>query len=234
MDISKLLRDILLRAYNTAKENKNEYVTPEHLILGALEYDVFKNVIIKLNGNVDVLKEDLKKYIDQHIDKIRDDEDPEESFGIKNVLILATQQAAFSERKYVSLEHVLAAIYALKDSYAVYYLQKQGISKHDLLFELSHNKSEEESLEKDAIKIIRIDKSEENKGRKEKGIISSFCTNLTELINEEDNYPLVGRKDIIDRTIQILCRRTKNNPIHIGEPGVGKTAITMGLARLIK
>ncbi|MDU5107389.1 AAA family ATPase [Clostridium sp.] len=230
MDISKVVRDILLRAYSTAKTNKNEYVTPEHLLLSALEDDVFKNVIVKLNGNVEELKDDLISYINENLDKFEEDGEPEESFGIKNVLIVATQQAAFSERNYVALEHVISAIYALKDSYAVYYLDKQGITKQDLLFELSHNKSEEEDLAKDAIKIIRVNKPEE---KKDKSIVSTFCTNLTELI-EEDNYPLVGREDIIDRTIQILCRRTKNNPIHIGEPGVGKTAITMGLAKQIK
>lgn len=231
MDISKVVRDILLRAYSTAKNNKNEYVTPEHLLLSALEDDVFKDIIIKLNGNVDELRDDLIGYINENLDKFEDDGEPEESYGIKNVLIVATQQAAFSERNYVALEHVISAIYALKDSYAIYFLEKQGITKQDLLFELSHNKSEEEDLAKDAIKIIRVNKSEE---KKDNSIVNKFCTNLTELIVEEDNYPLVGREDIIDRTIQILCRRTKNNPIHIGEPGVGKTAITMGLAKLIK
>lgn len=230
MDISKIVRDVLLRAYSTAKENKNEYVTPEHLLLSALEEDAFKEVIIKLNGNVDELKSDLNVYINEYVEKLEDGE-PEESFGIKNILIVATQQAAFSEKNFVSLEHVISAIYALKDSHAVYYLEKQGISKQELLFELSHNKSEEDELAKDAIKIIRVNKGED---KKDKSIVNNFCTNLTELIDEEDNYPLVGRKDIIDRTIQVLCRRTKNNPIHIGEPGVGKTAITMGLAKLIK
>ena len=230
MDISKVVRDILLRAYSTAKTNKNEYVTPEHLLLSALDDDVFKNIIVKLNGNIDELRYDLTSYINENLEKFEEDGEPEESFGIKNVLIVATQQAAFSERNYVALEHVISAIYALKDSYAVYYLDKQGITKQDLLFELSHNKLEEEDLAKDAIKIIKVNKSEE---KKDKSIVRTFCTNLTELI-EEDNYPLVGREDIIDRTIQILCRRTKNNPIHIGEPGVGKTAITMGLAKQIK
>ena len=233
MDISKIVRDVLLRAYSIAKENKNEYVTPEHLLLSALKEDIFKDVIVKLNGNVDELESDLNSYIDEYVDKFEDGE-PEESFGIKNILIVATQQAVFSERNFVSLEHVISAIYTLKDSHAVYYLDKQGISKQELLFELSHNKLEEDNLARDAIKIIRVNKVEDKKDEKHKSIVNNFCTKLTELINEEDNYPLVGRKDIIDRTIQVLCRRTKNNPIHIGEPGVGKTAITMGLAKLIK
>lgn len=230
MDISKVVRDVLLRAYSKAKEYKSEYVTPEHLLLSSLEEDIFKESIIKLNGDVELLKSDLINYINEYVDKIEEGE-PDESLGIKNILIIATQQAVFSERKFVSLEHIISAIYTLKDSHAVYYLEKQGISKQELLFELSHNKSEEDNLAKDAIKIIKIDKVEDNEENK---VSNTFLTNLTEEVGEEDNYSLIGRKDILDRTIQILCRRTKNNPIHIGEPGVGKTAITMGLAKLIK
>lgn len=229
MDISKIVRDVLLRAYSIAKENNSEYVTPEHLLLSALEENSFKNVILRLNADIDELKGDLNKYIDEYIDK-QEDGEPEESYGIKNILIVSTQQAAFSERNFVALEHIISALYALKDSHAVYYLEKQGIDKQQLLFELSHNKSEEENLAKDAIKIIKVNKEEFSK---EKSIVNTYCRELTESI-EDDEYPLIGRKDIIDRTIQILCRRTKNNPVHIGEPGVGKTAITMGLAKLIR
>lgn len=230
MDISKVVRDILLRSYNNAKENKNEYVTPEHLLFSALEEEYFIEAIKKLNGDVEELKSDLASYIDEYVDKIEDGE-PEESFGIRNILIVATQQAAFSERNIVALEHIIAAIYALKDSYAVFFLEKQGINKQELLFELSHNKSEDENVSKDAIRIIRADKTHE---KSNKSIINSYCTNLIDSVSQEESDPLIGRKDIIDRTIQILCRRTKNNPVHIGEPGVGKTAITLGLAKLIK
>lgn len=229
MDISKIVRDVLLRAYSIAKENNSEYVTPEHLLLSALEENSFKNVILRLNADIDELKGDLNKYIDEYIDK-QEEGEPEESYGIKNILIVSTQQAAFSERNFVALEHIISALYALKDSHAVYYLEKQGIDKQQLLFELSHNKSEEENLAKDAIKIIKVNKEESSK---EKSIVNTYCRELTES-SEDDEYPLIGRQDIIDRTIQILCRRTKNNPVHIGEPGVGKTAITMGLAKLIR
>ncbi|MBS5950794.1 MAG: AAA family ATPase [Clostridium sp.] len=229
MDISKIVRDVLLRAYSIAKESNSEYVTPEHLLLSALEENSFKNVILRLNADIDELKGDLNKYIDEYIDK-QEDGEPEESYGIKNILIVSTQQAAFSERNFVALEHIISALYALKDSHAVYYLEKQGIDKQQLLFELSHNKAEEENLAKDAIKIIKVNKEDSSK---EKSIVNTYCRELTEFI-EDDEYPLIGRKDIIDRTIQILCRRTKNNPVHIGEPGVGKTAITMGLAKLIR
>lgn len=237
MDISKIVREVLIRAYRIAHENNNEYITPEHLVLSALEEDVFKETITKLNGNVKDLKDDLINYIDNNIDKVENRE-PEESYGIKNVLILATQQAAFSERNMVALEHIMAAIYSLRDSYAVYFLQKQGIEKQDLLYELSHNQSEKENIAKDAIKIIKINPLEHrnlnsnlNSGASK--TINKYCTELTNSL-EIDDHSLIGRKDIINRTIQILSRKTKNNPVHVGEPGVGKTAITMGLVKLIK
>ena len=162
MDISKIVRDVLLRAYSIAKESNSEYVTPEHLLLSALEENSFKNVILRLNADIDELKGDLNKYIDEYIDK-QEDGEPEESYGIKNILIVSTQQAAFSERNFVALEHIISALYALKDSHAVYYFEKQGIDKQQLLFELSHNKAEEENLAKDAIKIIKVNKEDSSK-----------------------------------------------------------------------
>lgn len=237
MDISRIVREVLIRAYKIANDNNNEYITPEHLVLSALEEEVFKDAITKLNGNVKELKEDLINYIDNNIDKVENKE-PEESYGIKNVLILATQQASFSERNMVALEHIMAAIYALKDSYAVYFLQKQGIEKQDLLYELSHNQVEKENISKDAIKIIKINPLEyknmnTNINTDTNKTLSKYCTELTNSL-DIDEYSLIGREDIINRTIQILSRKTKNNPVHVGEPGVGKTAITMGLVKLIK
>ena len=232
MDISKIVKDVLLRAYKIAKDNKDEFVTPEHLLLSALQENMFKEAITKLRGNVMELQYDLTNYIEENIAKIEGN-DPEESYGIKNILIIATQQAAFGTRNLVALENVISAIYTLKDNYGVAYLNKQGIDKSELLFELSNNKEEESNVSKDAIRIFRTNKLDEPKVIDDKNKISNYCEVLTDL-KEEENDPLIGRRDIIDRTIQILCRRTKNNPVHVGEPGVGKTAITMGLAELIK
>ena len=229
MDISKIVREILIRAYTIAKEDKSEFITPEHILLSSLQEDIFKDVLIKLNGNIEELKTDLVDYINEYVEKI-DDGEPEESIGVKNIILIATQQAAFSERKYVGLEHIMHAIYSLKDSYAVYFLEKQGLEKRDILFELSHNKVEENNLEKDAIKIIKINKEEKVLKEKEK---SSFYTNLNEELKDSNDLSLIGREDIIERTIQILSRKTKNNPMHLGEPGVGKTAIAKGLVKLI-
>ncbi|MEG1718652.1 MAG: AAA family ATPase, partial [Bacteroidales bacterium] len=111
------------------------------------------------------------------------------------------------------------------ESYGAYYVLEQGVTKRDLLFELCHVDEESDMKEKDT--------DLEDKGVKDDASsISKYATNLSELAKTSED-PLVGREDILQRTLQVLCRREKNNPIHIGEPGVGKTAITMGLAKLI-
>jgi len=236
MDISKIVRDLLIRAFKMAKDNKNEFITAEHILLSALEEDKFKNAIEKLNGNVKELKDDLIYYIDNLVTKYEFyGIEPEESQAVKNIFLVATQQATLSNKNLVELQHMIFALFSLKDSYAVYYLLKQGIDKTNLVYELAHDKSEEKEVIKDFIKIIKVKQTPNDKSNEEDKKIKDNNKLLIDLIDNisEENL-LIGREDIIDRTIQVLSRKTKNNPIHLGEPGVGKTAITMGIARLIK
>ena len=236
MDISKIVRDLLIRAFKIAKDNKNEFVTPEHILLSALEEEKFILAIEKLNGDIKELEQDLKDYIDNFINKYEGyGIEPEESYGLKNIFLLATQQAAISDKNLVQLQHIIFALLSLKDSYAVYYLAKIGIEKDSLIYELAHDKNEEEDIIKDSIKIIKIKANQNNDNKtisNKSDEVNKFLRDLTEEVS--DDNMLIGRKDIIDRTIQILSRKTKNNPIHVGEPGVGKTSITIGIAKLIK
>ena len=128
---------------------------------------------------------------------------------------------------------MISAIYDLEDSYAQYYLLEQGIEKRELLYKLCHDGIENTYYvnheENDREELV-IEEKEDNK---KESLIKNLTSNLNEYVKNEYTDPLIGRDDILNRTIQILCRRTKNNPIHVGEPGVGKTAITLGLARLI-
>lgn len=229
MKISRMLSRILVRAYKLARDNNDEYVTPEHLLLSALEEEEFQKAIVKSNGDIEDIKKKLKEYIDEYVTKL-EGEEPEESIGTKKVLFFATQQATFSERSVVDIEHLIAAIYSLKDSYAIYYLEEQGIEKRDLLLHLSH-REEENTKDDSKDKILLI--TEKKEKVKKSSVTDNYTVNLTKLVREGKSDPLIGRQDIIDRTFQILCRRTKNNPIHIGEPGVGKTAIILGIAKLI-
>ncbi|GAB6169924.1 ATP-dependent Clp protease ATP-binding subunit ClpA [Clostridium carnis] len=228
MEISKSVREILLKAYNEATKNNDEFITPEHLLYCALDNEKFRKAILNCNGKIDELKSNLRNYIDEHINRLDTDE-PEESFGVKNILLIATEQAIYSERNSVELEHIIAAFYSLKNNYGTYFLEEQGITKRDLLFYLSHEDVEKRSL-KSNIFVIKGDSDKENK---ENVSLSSYSKNLINEVKNNEIDTLIGREDIIERTIQILCRRTKNNPIHIGEPGVGKTAITLGLAKKI-
>ena len=134
-----------------------------------------------------------------------------------------------SGKNVIEIEHILSVIYMMEDSYALYFLNLEGIDKRDLLFTLCHEEGNVKSEESE-------EKASKNKGEQKgnnKSIIEKYTVNLNEFVKEQDNNLLVGRQDVLDRTVQILCRRTKNNPIHVGEPGVGKTSIVLGLARLI-
>lgn len=234
MKISRKLSKLLVRAYRFARENNNEYVTPEHLLYSALDEEEFIDAVVKCNGDVDSIKSKIRDYIDEYVSKT-DEIEPEESIGAKKMLFFATQQAAFSENEVVGLEHLIAGLFSLKDCYAVYFLEEEGITKRDLLMHLCHientEENKEESDEKNKVVLI---KSEEPKSTpRKKSNLDKFSVELIEKMKKDKDTILVGREDIVDRTVQILCRKTKNNPIHIGEPGVGKTSITMGLAKLI-
>jgi ATP-dependent Clp protease ATP-binding subunit ClpA len=231
MRVTKMVNDILLDAYDEAKKNSDEYVTPEHLLYACLlQEDIFL-AVESCGGKIEELKEKLKKYIEENISKsdTRAEKafEPNESFGFQQVLFAASLQAESSGRDVIEAHHIISAIFNLEDSYARYFLEEQGITRKDLLFYLSHST---EDFDEEQEEFIKEDINEEEE---KESIIEKYTTNLTKLVVEESKDPLIGREGILNRTIQILCRRSKNNPVHIGEPGVGKTAITMGLAKLI-
>ena len=132
------------------------------------------------------------------------------------------------------MEHLISAIYDLENSYASFYLQEEGIEKRDLLYKLCHeNYNNDDYISEGLISEENEEIDNEINVNNKKDLIKTLTVNLNEQVKGENSDPLIGREEILERTIQILCRRTKNNPIHVGEPGVGKTAITLGLARLI-
>ncbi|MBE6072266.1 MAG: ATP-dependent Clp protease ATP-binding subunit ClpA [Clostridium butyricum] len=237
MKVTSEVNDILVKAYEEAKEKNSEYITPEHLLYAATFDNQVKSAIEELGGDISSLRYNLKTYIKTYIN-VRNGE-PQESIDFQKVILKANEQVTFSQREAIDVEHIMAAIFDLEESYALYYLQQEGITKRELLFYLCHTNDEfsnsilenrsEENEDKEKFEL-----SEEAKNKKkEDAFLHKFTVDLTEKAMEEDLDPLIGRKNILDRTIQILCRRNKNNPIHIGESGVGKTAITLGLAKLI-
>lgn len=254
MEITKIVSDMLFRAYKRAKDNNDEYITPEHLVYSALENDEFKVIITKCGGDIDKLKGNLEKYIKEYVTKVENSE-PEESLGVKNIFYMAAQYVVFSGKKRIGLEHIIASLFSLEECFGVYFLEEQGLTKRDLLMNLCHKniesnllddiESDEASHINDELEWVDINLDEEfnifdniedyslGENNKKKSILEAYTINLTDLVKKNDSDPLIGREDIIERTLQILSRRTKNNPVHIGESGVGKTAITLGLAKLI-
>lgn len=235
MKITKTVNDILVEAYKIANNKRHEYVTPEHLLLASLKNKRFLEAIKGCGGDAQKLTDNLNDYLDKYVSKV-EGKDAKESFGMENILFIATQQAVFSGKNKIDLEHIISALYELENSYAVYYLSEQGINKRDLLFDLCHRESEimlENSNDEIFLDNNLNDEYDEAEELDKETIIKKYAKNLTQEVNQINKDPLIGRQDILDRTIQILCRRTKNNPIHVGEVGVGKTAITLGLAKLI-
>lgn len=235
MKITKTVNDILVEAYKIANNKRHEYVTPEHLLLASLKNKRFLEAIKGCGGDAQKLTDNLNDYLDKYVSKV-ERKDAKESFGMENILFIATQQAVFSGKNKIDLEHIISALYELENSYAVYYLNEQGINKRDLLFDLCHRESEimlENSNDEIFLDNNLNDEYDEAEELDKETIIKKYAKNLTQEVNQINKDPLIGRQDILDRTIQILCRRTKNNPIHVGEVGVGKTAITLGLAKLI-
>ena len=233
MEISREVNEIILKSYYFAKSNKDEFITAEHLLYGITFEDRFINALEELNYNAIDLRKKLDEYISEYIEEGNTDS-PVESYSFQQAIIKASEQAIFSSKKSITMEHLISAIYDLENSYASFYLQEEGIEKRDLLYKLCHeNYNNDDYISEGLISEENEEIDNEINVNNKKDLIKTLTVNLNEQVKGENSDPLIGREEILERTIQILCRRTKNNPIHVGEPGVGKTAITLGLARLI-
>ena len=237
MKITGELNDILIKAYEEAKNLNSEYITPEHLLYAATFDEKVAYAIEKCGGDINNLQYNLRTYIRTYVTTTAGE--PQESFEFQKVILAADEQVKYSGKEVIDTDHILAAMFNLEESYALYFLLQEGVTKRDLLFYLCHEEKEEETgiddIKGEALESLEqnINEEDEQKGRKkEDAFLNKYTTDLIEKVRENCD-PLVGRQDILDRTIQILCRRSKNNPVHVGEAGVGKTAITLGLAKLI-
>lgn len=228
MQLEKRLNNIILSAFYEAKQEKHEYVTAEHIFYSSLFDEDVIRVLNELNLNIEDLKKELKLYLDQNIPKNLATRDVIQSAGFQTLMNIAASKAASSNRLIVELGDVLVAIYDLKESYVGYLLRSEGVERFDLLNIISHGEYESEK---------NVETGENGQNHQEKmspeELLRQYSADLTELAAGGELDPIIGRENILERTIQVLLRRKKNNPIHVGEPGVGKTAITEGLAQLI-
>lgn len=230
MHVSNEVASILNMIFSYAKDAHYEYVTPELLLYIICRNKVFANAFVRCGGDLKRLEKDLKGYLDNYMEEdIREELTPELSGAMGEVLARAWESAQNSGKMAAELSHIVHAVYQLDESYAVYYMTVQGVEHTRLLQEMAIIDGEKCS------DFVRAD-AEQNIGEYEEGQESGMLwQQFAVCINDalEDVNPLIGREDELERTMQILCRRDKNNPMHIGEPGVGKTAITYGLARRI-
>jgi len=237
MKISESLNQIIMGAYAEANTRSHEFVTPEHLLYASLFFDDGSDIIQRCGGDPEHLKRVLAKHLREG-NPVVDGAQSVQSLGFQNVLERAVWHTTSAQKDIVELGDVLVSILDEKGSYASFFLKKEGITRLSLLNYISHGVSViPETTEVQRLGKKRDEGAPEHESREKDSdqskILRSFTTELTAKAKAGEMDPLIGREDVLERTIQVLCRRLKNNPVHVGEPGVGKTAITEGLAQLI-
>ena len=230
--LSKELEVSLNAAFKEARDYRHEFITVEHLLLALLDNGSVISVLSSCGADLSVLKQDLRYFVEETTPVLAesDSRETQPTLGFQRVLQRAVFHVQSSGKAEVTGANVLVAIYSEQDSQSVYLLKQQGISRLDVVNYLSHGVSrngEEESSD------YEQPATTENNEEGSKSALETYATNLNEMALEGKIDPLVGRKGEIERAIQVLCRRRKNNPLFVGEAGVGKTALAEGLALMI-
>ncbi len=229
--LSNELEYCLNDAFHQAREARHEYLTVEHLLLAILDTPKVREVLRACGADTIKLKQELKEHIDQSTPRLEEGEEREvqPTLGFQRVLQRAVFHVQSSGKKEVGVSNVLVAIFSEKQSHAVFLLNRQHVTRLDAVNYISHGLSKiaEEKTDKEE---SAGDGEREGEGG---SALEKYTTNLNRMAQDGRIDPLIGRKLEVERTIEILCRRRKNNPLYVGEAGVGKTAIAEGLARLI-
>ena len=230
---TKSLEKSISNAFALATEKNHQYVTLEHLLFSLMDEEDAQNVMKACSVDIGLLRENLEHYIDHELDNIVNSEkisDPQPTAGFQRVIQRSIVHVQSSGKSEVTGANILVSLFAERESHATYFLQEQEVTRYDVVNFISHgitkieNFSYTENLETDQ-KI----------GQKtnERTALDNFCVNLNLKASANKIDTLIGRDDEVSRMAQILCRRTKNNPLLVGDPGVGKTAIVEGLAKRI-
>ncbi|MEE6246455.1 MAG: ATP-dependent Clp protease ATP-binding subunit ClpA [Pseudomonadota bacterium] len=233
--LSKELEKSLNGVAQEASLKRHEFVTVEHLLLALLNNDQAINVLVNVGADVEKVRAELEKYIDDTTPTLQMDDSErgtQTTLGFQRVVSRALFHVQSSGRKEVTGANVLVAIFSEQESQAVYLLKSHGVSRIDVVNFISHGISKIEGTSEDS-EEAELGEGEEAEGEKRSSALESFATNLNEEAKAGRIDPLVGRDEEVERAVQILCRRRKNNPLLVGESGVGKTAIAEGLAKRI-
>src|SRR6266404_2060055 len=234
--LSRSLEQALHRAIRFASERRHEYATLEHLLLALVDDADAAQVMRACNVDLDALKAGLTKYVDDDLATltIEDGEDAKPTTGFQRVVQRAVLHVQNSGRDEVTGANVLVALFSERESHAVYFLQEQNMSRLDAVSYISHGIAKRPGMSQPK-QVRGTEEEEEGEKPSKQGTeaLEAYCVNLNDKAKSGKVDPLIGRGPEVERTIQILCRRQKNNPLFVGDPGVGKTAIAEGLARKI-
>ena len=241
---SRSLEQALHRALALAGERRHEYATLEHLLLALVDDQDAAAVMRACNVEIDVLRRNLVEYVDTELSNLTGDgrQDAKPTAGFQRVIQRAVIHVQSSGREEVTGANVLVAIFAERESHAAYFLQEQDMTRYDAVNYISHGIAKRPGAsEAKPVRGAEEESASERPGSedgearpKKKGdALEAYCVNLNKKARDGKIDPLIGRHSEVERTIQVLCRRQKNNPLLVGDPGVGKTAIAEGLARKI-
>ncbi|MDG2531079.1 ATP-dependent Clp protease ATP-binding subunit ClpA [Caulobacter endophyticus] len=235
---SRPLEESLHRAVAYANQRKHEYATLEHLLLSLTDDDDAAGVMRACDVDLAALKKSLVNYLDVELSSlvVDDEEDAKPTAGFQRVIQRAVIHVQSSGREEVTGANVLVAIFSERESHAAYFLQEQDMTRYDAVNFIAHGiaKKAGASEPKAAKGATAVEEDQEKPNTKTGGeALEAYCVDLNEKARQGKVDPLIGRANEVERAIQILCRRTKNNPLLVGDPGVGKTAIAEGLARKI-
>ncbi|MDR2480482.1 MAG: ATP-dependent Clp protease ATP-binding subunit ClpA [Treponema sp.] len=252
MKISGHVQAIINAAYNEAKVRNHEYLTPEHILYAALAFDEVQGALESCGANLEQIKFGMENYFQQKVPVTGTTEEPTQTVGFQSVIERAVLQSQSSQKEMIDVADILVSLFDEERNYSAYYLRKVGVKRLELLDVLSHsfdvdgllgsrkNRARSDMLSggEDGGKFAGMpDEEQPENGPKNKNsrksALERFAADLTALARDNRLEPVIGREAELDRTVQVLCRRLKNNPVHVGDSGVGKTAITEGLAQRI-
>ncbi|HIE34765.1 MAG TPA: AAA family ATPase, partial [Campylobacterales bacterium] len=216
--ISNELNTIFKEAVKLAKKNRHEYLTVEHIFLALISNKEGQRILRSIGANIDLLSEKLQQHLKSSLKPLPKDvvREPFETVALSRVIENMIRHIQNADKKEATVGDLLAALFDEEHSYSVYLLKEQGIKKVDILEAISHPE-------------LELNDSKDNDNEKET-YLGKFTINLVKEAKKGKIDPVIGRDKEIERVVQILCRRKKNNPLLVGEPGVGKTAIAEGIA----
>ena len=232
--LSKELEFTLNLAFKEARDKRHEFMTVEHLLLGLLDNPTAAEVLRACGADLDRLKKELQAFLEETTPLLpaNDSRETQPTLGFQRVLQRAVFHVQSSGKKEVTGANVLVAIFSEQESQAAYFLSKQNVTRLDVVNYISHGVSKVHDEQAEETSTGTDDESAAETPTKKP--LETYASNLNELARQGKIDPLIGRQQEVERTIQILCRRRKNNPLLVGEAGVGKTAIAEGLAKLIE